>query len=950
MLTKIKRFLVLVMFAAFAFALVGCDSTSSSIQAAIDEMDIAAEVTDEEMTLPGVYVANAVTEWTSSDSKVIEVEGTDAYVYRTDKDQNVTLTVKVTAGEVVLTKSFTVTVKALNKATSIKIDTSKFNTDDEGYVLQIGKSYDLNIEEVEGVYVSPVWSSSKSKVAKVEGSAEEGFKLVGVAEGSAKITVKSASDNTVSETISVFVCKDYRPQAVLLAEFEAIMTNMPKFINSTQFLPESESEFVEVKYIDSASKVELEDNEYVWVKGVDHKEQFEMVLTYRGAEISREIELLVVTDVEDNEFLQIEETQSYIKDYFKKYNSDEADFEKIYAKPATAEDANEDSVAYQAPVEYKTQYGSEETPGVVSLKYDCSYMGNFKPCSFEEAEVEDGQPGMQNLICYKPNDDVSFNLKIYINSANNFDSVTIPVVAGGYTQEEIIAYLAESTLPQANEEGKFETTCKNVTLPSADATGRFSSLSITWASSDETILSNEGKFVNLDLEESTNVKMTATISYQGTVSDKFKFEDTVEFEYVVNPAANKAQVVALQVGNYVMADEFFSKIKYFPFGKKDRLDAEGKITNIMPLPKKVSDLTAELTEYNDLEIVWTANEEGLLDENYKLLKQYLRYHEVVLTYSLVVNDVTATGEVVINVGITEVANAIYIGGNYYQQNEKTGKNAGDALAHLSKFDAPMGNLNAAAKIWGYSYSRGEFNGLTWYVDVIDEKTGLSVRHQYFAAVNGYMTLDEQYSIELAAPEGAAETDTSYKVLVNGMYNPNVTGDPTTVNVILNEELNKNRGTNFGGNWACIFYNATDHEVQVPLAPLSGQNFLGSDEMKWTDHPYMKSNVIGRDNAFGMDGWRVGFVCNAEGKVVYGSGEEVFQKNYDIDGDGKLTAADYWVTIPAGGYAYTPKTQQNSVTVNALYCVKDLQLNISWFEPYQLSADGSAEGLNSFTHE
>lgn len=951
MLTKIKRFLVLVIFSAFAFTLVGCDSTSSAIKSALKEMELELEITDEVLTLPGVYVADAVTEWTSSDTKVIEIEGTEAYVYRTDKEQSVTLTVTVTAGEITETKSFDVVVKALNAATSVKIDTSSFKKDEAGFLLQIGKSYDLEIEEMDGFYIDPVWSSSKSKFAKVEGSAEEGYKLVGCAEGQIKLTVKSSTDNSVSDTVEIFVCKNYKPETILLAEYEAIMEQMPKFINQTQFLPESESDYIEVKYIDSTSKVELTDNEYIFVRGgTDHKEQFEMVLSYRGTEISREIELLIVTNPEDNEFLQIEEAIEYIKEYFKKYNSEEAEYEKIYAKAATTDDPNEDCVAYNAPATYTTQYGTEDARATVSLTYDCSYIGNFSPCSFVDVTdtTDTTKVLSSNLICYKPNDDVSFSLKIYVKSKNNFDSVTIPVVAGGYTQEEIIQYLAENTLPQANDEGKYEVTCKNITLPSIDATGKFANLAITWKSSNAAVLSDDGKFVNMDLSESTPVTMTATVKYDGTVNAKFKFEQTLEFNYTVNPAESNAQIVALQVGNYVMADEFFSQIKYFPFGKKDRLDADGNVTNVMPLPKKVSDLTSELANYADLEIAWTANEDGLLDENYKLLKQYLRYHEAVLTYTVTVDGVSATGEVVVNVGITEVQNAVYIGGNYYQQSE-TGKNAGDALSQLSKFDASVGNLKDAAKIWGFSYNHGEFNGLTWYLDKVDEKTGITVRYQYFAAVNGYMTLDDQYGIELDAPEGAAETDTSYKVLVNGMYNPDVTGDASTVKVILNEELNANIGTNYGGNWASIFYNATDHDIQIPMSPYAASAFLGSADVKWENHPFMKNNVIARDNAFGMDGYRVGFVCDKDGKVVMGSGDTQLQVNYDADGDGKLTAADYWVTIPAGGYAYTPKTQQHNATINGLFCFKGVQLQMSWFEPYQLSADGNSEGLGTFAH-
>ena len=283
----------------------------------------------------------------------------------------------------------------------------------------------------------------------------------------------------------------------------------------------------------------------------------------------------------------------------------------------------------------------------------------------------------------------------------------------------------------------------------------------------------------------------------------------------------------------------------------------------MPLPKKVSDLTSEMAEYADLEIAWAANEEGLLDENYKLLKQYLRYHEVVLTYTINVEGNEATGEVVINVGITKVKNTIYIGGNYYQQTGG-GDAAGDVLCQLSKFDSPVGVLPGAAKTWGYSYSQGQFNGLTWYIDKTDEN-GVTTRYQYFAAVNGFITLDDQYSIALADPN-----------------------DKTSVVITINESLNSRIGSNYGGNWACIYHNISDKEVKIPLSPYTGGPTPFKDaegvEIKWENHPWKKSNKIDRENAFGLDGYRAGFVADKDGNILVGNGEGYFQASYDVNKD------------------------------------------------------------------
>ena len=117
-----------------------------------------------------------------------------------------------------------------------------------------------------------------------------------------------------------------------------------------------------------------------------------------------------------------------------------------------------------------------------------------------------------------------------------------------------------------------------------------------------------------------------------------------------------------------------------------------------------------MAEYADVDINWTCSEEGLFDENFKLLKQYLRYHEVVLTYSITLEGNTATGEVVINVGIAEVKNTVYIGGFFAQDQSAGGIHAGDALTQLSKFDDARGTLTARGLKLSGTYGYGVFGG------------------------------------------------------------------------------------------------------------------------------------------------------------------------------------------------------------------------------------------------
>jgi hypothetical protein len=262
------------------------------------------------------------------------------------------------------------------------------------------------------------------------------------------------------------------------------------------------------------------------------------------------------------------------------------------------------------------------------ISYDS--VAEYTPTPIDVSEV-DGKLVAQYT---KPNDDSIVRIEAYFKTANVDRVVRYNLTAAGYTQEEIVEYLTANVLPQPAADGSYSVECAHMTLPTADTTGKFGKLEIAWASSKEEVLTSAGRFANPNLAAAEVVTLTATINYAGTVGAQFAFETTKSIDVEVKPAANTAQAVALQISNFVSAPEFMEKIAYFPFGKTDRLDSEGKITNVMPLPKKVSELTSEMADYADLEITWSANEEGLLDENYKLLKQYLRYHEVTLTYSI----------------------------------------------------------------------------------------------------------------------------------------------------------------------------------------------------------------------------------------------------------------------------------------------------------------------------
>ena len=911
MLTKIKKMFVLVMLAAFVFALTGC---GGGIKGALDAIVLDAEVT-EGFVLPSVAVEGAVTSWESNNAAIV-IDGDFADVVRPSlSDAEVTLTATVTQGEKTLTKEFVVVVKCLEAPDAINIIVSGLKAVEgkaDTYYIVAGKEVQFEIEVADEEMSKEVTWSASNKRATVDSNG-----LVSTKEGNygeVKITATSVypgNSGSITDVVVLQVVESENPMQVLLNNKKAIEQSIPEFIFEDYTFIMAPNSDVDTLYFDSTANRADESQafyygEYVYVDGPDRQETIYCVLSYMGEQIEFEFVISVVTDPENNEFLALNYAQAQLDSIFDKYLTKNGTKGELVAED----------------IEVPVAFTADEALFDVEISYDS--VTDYKPVPIDVNSVTNEAGETIKVAKYtKPNDDCVVRLEIYLKTANVDRVVRYSLTAAGYTKDEIVEYLKANVLPQPAADGTFSLVCSHITLPTGDTTGKFSALNIEWASSNEEVLTAAGKFADPNLPVATAVTLTATVKYNGTLGTQFAFEASVPYEFDVKPAENKAQAVALQLSNYIEAEEFMSKIAYFPFGVLDR---EGG--NVMPLPNKVSDLTSEMAEYADLDITWTANEEGLLDENYKLLKQYLRYHEVVLTYAINVEGNEATGEVVINVGITKVKNTIYVGGNYYQQTGG-GNAAGDVLCQLSKFDSPVGVLPGAAKTWGYSYSQGQFNGVTWYIDKTDED-GVTTRYQYFAVVNGFITLDDQYSIGLADPN-----------------------DKTSVVITLNESINSKIGTNYGGNWAAIYHNVTDEDVKIPLSPYTGgpSSFKDADglEVKWENHPWKKANKIDRENAFGMDGYRAGFVADKDGNIIIGGGENYFQASYDVNEDGQLTEDDYWVTIPAGGYAYTSRTQQNNLTIMGKFCEVGVQLNMEVYDPYYLSPDGSAEGINSWKH-
>lgn len=926
MLTKMKRLFVLVIMAAFAFILVGCASDESKIKDALNKLNVPASV-NEDFALPNVSLANASVTWTS-DNDAIVISGTMAEVFRTSEDVNVKLTANGTLGSAKATKEFIVKVEKLPAPDTIVITNkglTEVEYEEEGtmktvLVAAIGKEIKLNVDfGADLVTEELTWNSSNAKRATVS---EDGV-LKGLSVGSVTITATSkgvkADGTFASSNIKILINESTNCAAVNLAVKKRILAEMPEFVSEDFTLPEGGNSTVQVKYYDSTKTNEIYDGEYVWVEGVDRKDIVKCVLTCYGIVEEFDIPIRIVTDPENNEFLALAYTEEKLNE-------------------ALAEYVGTGSKAISGNFDLRNAFPAAEA------LFDCavsfSATSSYQPAPVSFVVGEEDKLGTTELVFTKPSDDADVTISAYIEAQNVRQEVKFRVVAGGYTQAEKMEYIKANVLPQAVD-GKFELVGRHLTLPASDLTGKFTGFSIAWASSNEEVLSAAGKFVNPYLDADTNVKLTATVTYAGTVDSSFGFTESVELDYVVKPATNTAQAVALELSGYLETEEFLNAVKYFPFGDSTRTDSEGNITNVLPLPKTVSEVTTEhMTDRQELAITWSVNEEGLLDENYKLLKQYLRYHEVVLTYAVTIGEDTATNEITINVGVAEVPNTYYIGGWFNIDQSGGGNNTGDVLCALSKFDKPVGTVSSRSLYWGTNIygERAAFGGYTYYID--EEVDGVVTRYQFFVQQATIARLDEDYSF---GAETAPTDEGIYSTaLGNGKF------------MTMDKEKQAAIVTHFGGNWGLFFVNETDHDIVVPMTPYTGGGtpFKDADgvDVKWVTPGFNKANVVDRENGFGYDGYRVGFATDGTGKVVFGNGNTVIQAAMDLNGNNEMDDTDYLVTIPAHGYGMTYKTMYNNASVCGRFCAKDAQLTVKYFEPYHLSVDGSKDGLGTFKHE
>lgn len=718
----------------------------------------------------------------------------------------------------------------------IKI-TFDFYEIENGVVIN-GEDVLLNIETVPGNAINTVtWSSSDDKIATVSQTGQ----VKGLKPGKVKIKAVSTVDTDLFDEIELTVYESKDPLRVLANARDEVKGKWNPFITQDVQLPSPSNPYVKVEYFDVYGD-KLTNNVYRYRYEKDTLETLTVKLTYMEVSIDFFMEVKIVEDATNNEFTAVDAAREQVNNLLKKY-----DTEKV---KESLELPNEIVIGEgDAARTVLVSYTSSET-NVIKINKE-NTLGEFT----------------------RPNDDTPVSIEVYFVCGNIAGTLLKKVTANGYSQAEKIEYLKENVL-------KFDAELrgKNVILPITDS--KFHT-DIVWKTSNANVLTAKGK-MNPLLETASQVKLTATVKYAGTLNASFKFEQDIEFDFTVYPCENDAQKAALTLNNAISESTTFPF--YFPWGVKNR---EGG--NVIPLPATIG----VEGPYKDVAITWGCTEDGLFSATWELQKQYLRYHEATLTYTVKVGDDEATGEILINVGIAKVQNTIYIGG----RNSARPANQAQPFDELHTFSPdddiigiPETNTHPVSTYLGWS-------GHTFYVDLADEN-GRVTRYQYFS--------DVTYTSIITEGEGG----------VTFAEDGTMTGSIKTMKGALH--------SNYG---YIVWYNNTSKDVKLPLAY---NNYNGS-----TVKEDINGTKIAREVSMSFTAWGYGFTADATGKVTFGTGDVIMEtaliEMAEKDAQGNYTLPEY-LTIPAGGFGWSSYTKQRLTGIGKVFAVEGRQLTLEQYEP------------------
>ena len=546
----------------------------------------------------------------------------------------------------------------------------------------------LAIEEQDGVDTSVTWESKNTKVATVD---ENGF-VTPVEIGEVKIIATSVKNPDVTAEIKLRV----HPADIgaLIAEAcEYVKANL-KFIDGTArktALPCAfRSDVISYKYRSMTTGEVDEKNNYrntAWYEGgqVDSVEKLTCTVTYvpTGATTDIIIEVYIVSDVEVNDFTTIAAAKAKVEALF----------------------ANENILEYQ--VAEKSLQVDKDPRVAIIWSTDNDKVLKVTQTAGVDTEL-DKTDDYFKVEYTRPIDNTEVALVATIMAGAQGETVKFDITARGFTKAEKVAYFKDTIcagLPAADAQIR-----KDIVLPGYDS--EFG-MRISWASDKPQLLSAEGVYTDDETKPSNQgekVTLTATLVYVTAddlydgvevteFTNKNSFREEVKFEFMVYPCTDSARA-ANKVAAYAKAN-IAGGTGWFPWGKIDR--ASNQLTGL-PATMGEAGVTGD---YANVALNWTCSEEGLFDSEMNLLKQYLRYHRVILSATVVLGENTEVIEVPLNVGIAQKEMTSHIGGSFSRLAVQKGDSitlAMDSLQTISAFDGRIG----AQQTWYKGDQKGQY--------------------------------------------------------------------------------------------------------------------------------------------------------------------------------------------------------------------------------------------------
>lgn len=472
----------------------------------------------------------------------------------------------------------------------------------------------------------------------------------------------------------------------------------------------------------------------------------------------------------------------------------------------------------------------------------------------------------------KPNNDTSVTYTITPKCGAASKSTTFTVVAEGYAKDKKIDYLKkEGALKDINGKKFFS----NIALPEKD--DKFG-IKLTYVSNNEKVISNEGK-ITTPLKD-TKVTITVTAVYEDLNSPADAFVEVFDIEVTAGASTTSG---AKEIADFAADHE---QLRHIPYGM-------GTERTWVINETEAAELKAEGFTFTG-----DSNFKVNTDGSVELVTQYFRYHEA----KLVAKCGDATYTWVINVGIGEVNDIVYIGGraqNYQASANPTER--GDMLQGFSKWDKYVGVISNNSERTVQQYW-SEFSGYTMYVDAptgdlkviftkdadgnvtvtpTDEKD--YVRYQMFMMEFGTIYVDAKKMYADTDADGKGDTEVWLPVVKEGT-------------------LDAVRST-YTGYFSSFYVNVSGRDIELPVSALSmAGTFADGVAMKTytkssislsaekgkavaeVKDDYGKTLKVARNETWAWDGYRPGFMLkradNVDSQLAEGStGEYKFTIGY-----------------------------------------------------------------------